>query len=46
MINVSTKMIELYLILSGVLDYFKHSFFNIICVDKLCIGLSCTNLEI
>ena len=46
MINVSTKIKELDLTLSGVLGEFKPIFFNLICEDKLCIGLSCTNFRI
>ena len=37
---------KLDLTLSGVLGKFKRFFFNLICVDKLCIGLSCTDLRI
>ena len=46
MINVSTIVIELDLTLSVVLGQFKRLVFNLKCVDKLCIGLSCTNLRI
>lgn len=44
--NVSTKMRDFDLNLSGVLDEFKHPFLNLICVDPLYIVLSCTNLRI